>query len=300
MMRPILSGIFAVFGITAIALVPAACQSGGIGDPCVPEDEYDPNFPGFKVTEDNIESRSFQCDSRICLANFFQGRVTCPLGQAQPVSCEGPKDDSCEGDAKCVESAANAPQCAKNSDCDGFSGGDGKGKCNSAGKYCECSGEGSCPGGFTCEESTKQCKSYVCHVPGSCQVAKGDANEGDNKGKDCCVPGTDTPVAASVCGQCAEKDSRDAPNAVYCSCRCGVAEGETEDENFNFCECPEGFECSEIRKNLGLGDAQLTGKYCIKQGTSTDAISAPSQCGTLAEGSYDDGVADQCQGSLKN
>jgi len=295
MMRPILSGLFAVLAIATIAVLPTACQSGGIGDPCVPEDEYDPQFGGFKVTEDNIESRSFQCDSRICLANFFQGRVTCPLGQEARKSCLGLDDESCEGDAKCAESAANAPSCESNANCDAFSGGEGNGKCNSAGKYCECDpdAEGSCPTPFQCDAKTKQCKSYVCHVEGSCQTA-----DGDNDGKACCVPGTDIPVAPSVCGQCNEDDSRDAANAVYCSCRCGVAEGETDDGTFNFCECPEGFECSEVRKNLGLGDAQLTGKYCIKNGTGTDAISAGTQCGTLAPGSYDDGAGDQCQGSL--
>lgn len=295
MMRPILSGFFAVLGITAIAVIPSACQSGGIGDPCVPEDEYDPQFGGFKVTEDNIESRSFQCDSRICLANFFQGRVTCPLGQPTPQPCTGPGDKSCAGDKEtCTEAAANAPFCENDAACDAFSGGKGKGKCNAAGSYCECSGEGSCPTPFVCDDETKQCKSYVCHEKGSCQVAKGEAAEGDNGEHGCCVPGTDTPVAASVCGQCDEGESRDAPNAVYCSCRCGVADGEPNDDNFNFCECPEGFECSEIRKNLGLGDAQLTGKYCVKAGTGTDATSARDQCGVLAEGAYFN--REQCRG----
>lgn len=310
MMRPILSGLFAVTAIAVIGLAPTACQSGGIGDPCVPEDEYDPNFPGFKVKEDNIESRSFQCDSRICLANFFQGRVSCPLGQAPPLPCNPADEDSCSPDlgapkdSVCTESAANAPFCQDNARCDSFSGGEGNGKCNIEGSFCECNPDaelgaaGSCPTGYSCDKETRQCKNYVCHVPGSCQVAKGDASEGDNEGKACCVPGTDVPVAQSVCGQCNPEKNRDAPNAVYCSCRCGVAEGEPEDENFNFCECPEGFECSEIRKNLGLGDTQLTGKYCIKQGTGTEALQAQLECGTLAPGSYDDGTAEQCQGSL--
>lgn len=296
MTRSILSGIFAIFGISAIALVPTACQSGGVGDPCIPEDEYNPEFAGFKVEEENIESRSFQCDTRICLANYFQGRVSCPLGQAARVPCE-PGGNACEGEGEeCVEAAALADQeCTENSQCDAVSG-EGKGKCNPDGKFCECT-EGGCPQGYACDTKAKQCKSYVCHKPGSCQVAKGDATEGDNGDKGCCVPGTDIPVAASVCGQCNEKDSRDAPNAVYCSCRCGVAEGEEEDPNFNFCECPEGFECSEIRKNVGLGDPLLTGKYCIKQGTGTDAVTATQQCGQLAEGAYGAGTQ-QCSGSL--
>ena len=40
-----------------------------------------PSFLGFHVAEVNVESKSFQCETRLCLANHFQGRVTCPYGQ---------------------------------------------------------------------------------------------------------------------------------------------------------------------------------------------------------------------------
>src|SRR6266568_1256432 len=58
------------------------CTPGGVGDPCTPEDEYQQNFNGFQATETNVESRSFQCETRLCLVNHFQGRVSCRLGQA--------------------------------------------------------------------------------------------------------------------------------------------------------------------------------------------------------------------------
>jgi len=58
-----------------------ACEPGGVGDPCTPEDEYQQDFNGFQVTETNVESRSFQCATRLCLVNHFQGRVSCRLGQ---------------------------------------------------------------------------------------------------------------------------------------------------------------------------------------------------------------------------
>jgi len=64
------------------------CQSGGVGDPCVPEDEYQRYFSGYEVGEVNIETRSFQCETRICLVNHFQGRASCPYGQ--PSSGGGP------------------------------------------------------------------------------------------------------------------------------------------------------------------------------------------------------------------
>ena len=70
-----------VVGFSSLALV--GCPSGGVGDPCIPEEEYLENFAGFKLTEENIESRSFQCKTRICLVNHFQGRVSCPQGQPQ-------------------------------------------------------------------------------------------------------------------------------------------------------------------------------------------------------------------------
>ncbi len=300
MTRSILSGVFAVFGVVAIGLVPTACQSGGVGDPCIPEDEYDPNFAGYKVTQENIESRSFQCETRICLANFFQGRVSCPLGQSQRAACTPDDNSACGDGEECVKSAANAPSCGDvegnpvDADCNAFSGTD-KGICNKEGLFCECGGDDRpCPPGFTCDSETKQCLSYVCHEKGSCQVPKDDETAGDNAGKGCCVPGTDIPIAPSVCGQCNEDKSRDAPNAVYCSCRCGVPDGEEEDPNFNFCECPEGFECSEIRKNIGLGDPQLTGKYCIKSGTGTDSTRAKQDCGALEDGAFF--LQGQCEG----
>ena len=56
------------------------CESGGVGDPCTPEDEFFEDFSGFAVGEVNVESRSFQCETRVCLVNKFRGRVSCPYG----------------------------------------------------------------------------------------------------------------------------------------------------------------------------------------------------------------------------
>jgi hypothetical protein len=68
--------------LLAVLFAASSCQSGGVGDPCVPEDEYQTFFPGYALTELNIESRSFQCETRLCLVNHFQGRVSCPYGQS--------------------------------------------------------------------------------------------------------------------------------------------------------------------------------------------------------------------------
>jgi hypothetical protein len=67
-----------LFGLTAFA-----CKPGGVGDPCIPEDEYLQDFAGYSETEVNVESRSFQCETRVCLVNHFRGRASCPYGQSE-------------------------------------------------------------------------------------------------------------------------------------------------------------------------------------------------------------------------
>ncbi len=60
------------------------CQASGVGDPCVPESEgadQSPNPNYFSAAEPSVESKSFQCQTRVCLVNHFQGRVSCPFGQ---------------------------------------------------------------------------------------------------------------------------------------------------------------------------------------------------------------------------
>lgn len=75
---------FSLLATALLGLLPLACQPGGVGDPCTPEDEYQPTFPGYNANEVNVESKSFQCETRICLANHFQGRVSCKYGQKAP------------------------------------------------------------------------------------------------------------------------------------------------------------------------------------------------------------------------
>jgi hypothetical protein len=75
--------LFAV-GFVGLALAPAlleGCKQTGVGDPCVPEQEYQQDFAGFSPGEVDVESKSFQCQTRLCLVNHFRGRVTCPYGQ---------------------------------------------------------------------------------------------------------------------------------------------------------------------------------------------------------------------------
>lgn len=54
----------------------------GIGDPCTPEIEKTPGFPGFSESQVVIEDKSRSCATRTCLVNHFRGKTTCPKGGA--------------------------------------------------------------------------------------------------------------------------------------------------------------------------------------------------------------------------
>jgi len=136
-----------------------ACQSGGIGDPCIPEDEYKQDFPGYTATQVSVESRSFQCKSRVCLVAYFQGRVSCPYGQPDGFEnleankrcyIPGTKDEADPAGSvganctNCVNTTVN-PQIIKRRPesavyCSCRCSGD-----DSNVRYCEC------PSGYTCE-----------------------------------------------------------------------------------------------------------------------------------------------------
>lgn len=151
-----------VLGAMALGLSALGCDPGGVGDPCIPEDEYRQQVPGYAVTEVNVESRSFQCETRVCLVNHFQGRVSCPYGQTldEAEACIDPNNTDCRSgtgkgcrvpgtDGDTPEDriqVAVAPQLlARSADdavycscrCDGP---------DDSARYCEC------PSGFACVE----------------------------------------------------------------------------------------------------------------------------------------------------
>ena len=75
--------IFAVIavGVGIAVFAGTGCKQTGVGDPCTPEQEFNTGFNGFNEQEVNVESKSFQCQTRLCLVNHFRGRVSCPYGQ---------------------------------------------------------------------------------------------------------------------------------------------------------------------------------------------------------------------------
>lgn len=268
-------------GVVAQTIVPIPPASvGEIGDPCDPHDEDSPSFAGYKVAEENIASLVKDCNSGICLANHVQGRRDCPLGQAAPTPCQGPSDASCGAGSSCVAAGLSGPWCNSVSVDGGPAELDASacisGLCNSSPRStCRCTADAQCPVGAACDAVTQECAHFVCHRAGACQSS--DATDAENAGKSCCAGGVDVPVSAEVCGQCEKGPGRRAAEGIYCSCRCGLADGAAPDGS-ELCACPVGFECAQIRPDVGIGDPQLTGKYCIKQGTSFAGV---SQCGIV-------------------
>jgi hypothetical protein len=139
----LLSSLLVVLsGLTALA-----CKPGGVGDPCIPNLEYSPGEPGATELGAQVEDRSFQCETRVCLINHFRGRVTCPLGNPAGGSTYAGADKECfvPGTTEKV-TASVRPQCKERKDavycscrCDGE---------DKAAKYCEC------PSGFECKKVT--------------------------------------------------------------------------------------------------------------------------------------------------
>jgi hypothetical protein len=113
MTRNVLSLLAACLFIGLVA--GPGCQPNGVGDPCTPDEEYASNFAGFNVGEVNVESKSFQCRTRLCLGNHFQGRVSCPYGQdengnAPPgLKATDPNGGSASMNAGCVVPGTNIP-----------------------------------------------------------------------------------------------------------------------------------------------------------------------------------------------
>jgi|CZKU01.1.fsa_nt_gi hypothetical protein len=207
MTRTILAGL--AVAVSAVAFVGTGCQSTGIGDPCTPEQEYDPTFSGFDEHEVSTESESFQCQTRLCLVNHFQGRVSCPYGQGW--------------DKKALKVTINSPATA------------------------------------------------ACSTPGIGTPVTGPLDK------------TGAPVDPKNAGEGVKPQCTDrtADKTVYCSCRCADISG--TQNGGNFCNCPDGFACTQLVSSLSAGSDQgLTGAYCIKSGTAFGA-SASSAIATTCD-----------------
>ena len=159
----------AALGVGLMLTATGCPQSGGIGDPCTPDREFDPTFRGFSQDGVFAESRSFSCESRICLVNHYRGRTSCPFGQDESgAGIEGkPGTDGTNGSGCKVpgtntaivgdKSAANPsgkscvpPQCNDRTKGDSVfcscRCANVSGKTDDGANYCEC------PENFACEQ----------------------------------------------------------------------------------------------------------------------------------------------------
>ena len=231
----------------ALGLSALACQSGGVGDPCIPEDEYHQTFNGYAQTEVNVESKSFQCETRVCIVNHFQGRVSCPYGQSG-MSADGTSPDIVDPTSPDYKQPIDPARCR-------IPGTDGK----------------------HCIDGNTPPNPVSCPSGGGAGLTNIDA------------------ITVPVDPQLVYRNAQD---TVYCSCRC-----KGPDTTAKYCECPSGYVCSELVKELGLGPSQLAGSYCVKSGTVYDplAIPLPDTCysdvvekklSKTADGRYD--LADVC------
>jgi hypothetical protein len=150
-------------GFALGVLSSAGCQATHVGDPCTPEQEYDKSFLGFSKDEVSVESKSFQCQTRLCLVDHFQGRVSCPYGQAAdggtyaPLGCYTPginqRVDGIDSTGTLVDpikQAAVLPQCSKRTAPDAVycscRCANIKGQTDDGANYCKC------PDGFDCTQ----------------------------------------------------------------------------------------------------------------------------------------------------
>lgn len=277
-------GAHAVEGCSDLVLTPLEPGAQGIttpgvvGDPCIPSNEKDGVFGGFGLLQAYVETGAFaSCESGVCLIDHFQGRVSCPLGQAAPRRCFGPADGSC-GLESCMVSETLDLTCDPQAADHGAGQCSGVGTCSAKLGRCVCASDADCPDEYRCDADDTTCKLHVCGTSGHCQVW--NASAADNAGKACCSPDTGAPIAAAVCGQCSALSHRAAADAVHCSCRCGPPDNAPADYEADYCDCPDGFECSAVVTYVGLGDLDVAGKYCIKAGSAYQQSGAAS-CGEV-------------------
>jgi hypothetical protein len=155
-----------LYGVLLL-LVFSGCPAEGVGDPCVPEDEYSPTFSGFSVAEVNTEQRSFQCQSRLCLVNHFQGRVSCPYGQTS-VDADGTAKCQLPGSTDPVKVSVKPQLVQRQAEDSVYC------SCRCAGpdpsaRYCEC------PSGFSCSEVVPELSLGHAQLPGSYCIRAGTA-----------------------------------------------------------------------------------------------------------------------------
>lgn len=249
-----------VLASVAVALSVSAggCQSGGVGDPCTPEDEYQPAFSGFAPSEVNVESRSFQCETRVCLVNHFRGRVSCPLGQdgyLAGIASEYTDKRKTDKDLTLLKFVTDYVNNPANKDKD----------------------QGSEALKAT-RNTPEKLISQLCFVPGS----SGDRPE---------------LVTSNVVPQCPDRTGDGDNKAVYCSCRCDGDDKDAQycecPSGFACTPFPE----LDLGAQVAGASKGLTGSYCVRDkdvnpDTKRVNYDTTSACGTT--GSFENTRDNKC------
>ena len=179
----------------SLCLFPLGCEAGGVGDPCTPEEEYRADFSGFSDTKAAVESGSFQCKTRLCLVNFFQGRTSCPYGQTEDDIERGPNAYRCRVPGTTDEwiTVPVAPQLTgRRSDQTVYCScrcQNAEGRTDDGARYC------ACPTGYDCEKLFDAFGSTKQQVAGYYCIKHGTAYDPEALGSPCnrqagdCEPG---------------------------------------------------------------------------------------------------------------
>jgi hypothetical protein len=180
---------FSLLATALLSLFPLACQPGGVGDPCTPEDEYVDSFPGYAAKEVNVESKSFQCETRVCLVNHFQGRVSCKYGQTKDQgNCALPGDPTRKITVPVnpqleLRTADKAVYCSCR--CDGE---------DKNARYCKC------PSGYACDHLVDDLHLGGGQLAGSYCVRDGTQYSTTASTKECSPTGYPTVNTTPSCG----------------------------------------------------------------------------------------------------
>jgi hypothetical protein len=200
--------IFAAVAVSlaGVAFAPAfleGCKATGVGDPCTPEQEYKPEFLGFDEKEVNVESKSFQCQTRLCLVNHFRGRVSCPYGQEADKTAPGPGAADKEPGGPCKVPGSDNPIVGRESD--PKKGAKVEAQCTdrTADKavYCSCrcadlngkTDEGNfckCPDGFSCTQLVTSIGAGDTGLTGAYCIKNGTDFDRNNSCGSKCDPAT--------------------------------------------------------------------------------------------------------------
>jgi hypothetical protein len=157
------------------SIPPATSVRAALGEPCISDDEYFSGFTGYSTNEVVLETDTPVCSTGICLLNHFQGRVSCPYGQAA-------------GSADCLVRGSNVPvtgavqpqlvsrQAAQAAICTCHCDGNGPGP------YC------TCPESMQCEHVVDDLQLGGSELAGSYCIPKGSQYEAKSDQTLCTQP----------------------------------------------------------------------------------------------------------------